>query len=142
VLVDGRKIAGILVEIHDAGPETDVVIGTGINFRLPEAVRAQIDQPAIDLEQLGGGFSRNILAARLISSLVDFSQGFLNTGFSPMREAFDRLHWYHDQSCTLLMGEQRIAGHVLGVTESGELVLEVDGQARTFSAGEVSLRAG
>jgi len=142
VLVDGRKIAGILVEVHDAGRETDVIIGTGINFRLPEAVRAQIDQPVIDLEQLGGEFSRNEVAGRLISSLVDFSQGFMNTGFSPMRAAFDRLHWYHGQTCTLLLGKNRIIGQVLGITDAGELAMEVDGQERTFSAGEVSLRPG
>jgi BirA family biotin operon repressor/biotin-[acetyl-CoA-carboxylase] ligase len=142
VLVDGRKIAGILVEIHRAGAQTEVIMGIGINFRLAEAARQAIDQPVIDLDELGGGFSRNELAGRLISSLVDFSDGFAVSGFAPMRQAFDRLHWFHDRSCTLLIGEQRIVGRVRGVTDSGELALEIDGQVKTYNAGEVSLRAG
>jgi BirA family biotin operon repressor/biotin-[acetyl-CoA-carboxylase] ligase len=142
VLVDGRKIAGILVEIHRAGTQTDVIVGVGINFRLAEALRQQIGQPVIDLEELGGGFSRNEVAGRLISSLVDFADGFAVSGFGPMRQAFDRLHWFHNRTCTLLIGEQRIVGRVRGVTDSGELALEIDGQVRTYNAGEVSLRAG
>ena len=142
VLSRGRKLAGILVEIFGAGSETDVVVGTGINFRIPPEARREIDQPVIDLEELGGGFSRNELAAALISSLVDFSEGFAETGFAPMRHAFDSLHYFHGQTCTLILGAERLVGSVRGVTSSGELELLVDGEIRTFSAGEVSLRPG
>ena len=142
VLARGRKLAGILVEIFAAGSETDVVVGTGINFRIPAEARREIDQPVIDLDELGGGFSRNELAAALISSLVDFSEGFAETGFAPMRRAFDSLHYFHGQTCTLMLGAQRLVGSVRGVTSAGELELLVDGEIRTFSAGEVSLRPG
>ncbi len=142
VLVDGRKIAGILVEIHPAGPATDVIVGIGINFRIPQAARSRIDQPVIDLQELGGEFSRNEIAGRLISSLVDFSEGFAAGGFAPMRDAFNHLHWYHDRACMLLMGDQTVNGLVRGVTETGELMLEREGRIHTYGAGEVSLRAG
>jgi BirA family biotin operon repressor/biotin-[acetyl-CoA-carboxylase] ligase len=140
VLVRGRKISGILVEIFAAGPATDVIVGIGINFRIPIEARREIDQPVIDLEDLGGGFSRNQLAGALISSLIDFSEGFAETGFAPMRSAFDKQHHFHGETCTLLLGDERLSGSVRGVTQSGELELLVDGQIRTFSAGEVSLR--
>lgn len=142
VLVAGRKIAGILVEIQAAGPATDVIVGIGINFRIPDAVRSRIEQPVIDLQELGGGFSRNEVAGRLISSVVDFAEGFAGNGFAPMREAFNRLHWYHDRTCLLLMGEEELSGLVRGVSDAGELLLEIDGRVSAYSAGEVSLRAG
>ena len=140
VLVRGRKISGILVEVFAAGPSTDIIVGIGINFRIPFEARREIDQPVIDLEDLGGGFSRNQLAGALISSLIDFSEGFAETGFAPMRIAFDKQHHFHGETCTLLLGNERLSGSVRGVTPSGELELLVDGQIRTFSAGEVSLR--
>ena len=142
VLVRGRKISGILVEVFSAGPATDVVVGIGINFRIPAAARAEIDQPLIDLDELAGTFSRNQLAGALISSLVDFSEGFSETGFAPMRTAFDKLHHYHGQVCTLLLGDEQLKGSVRGVTAAGELELLVAGQRRVFNAGEVSLRPG
>lgn len=140
VLVHGRKISGILVEVFSAGTATDIVVGIGINFRIPAEARQEIDQPVVDLDELGGGYSRNALAGALISSLVDFSEGFADAGFAPMQSAFDSLHHYHDQDCTLLLGEESLKGRVHGVTVGGELEMLVDGQIRTFNAGEVSLR--
>ena len=140
VLVQGRKLAGILVEIYSAGPATEVVIGIGVNFRLPPEARAGIDQPVIDLDELGGGYSRNALAAGLISSVVDFTDGFARDGFAPMQAAFNSVHHFHDQPCWLLMGDARLQGYVRGVTERGELLLETDGSIRAYSSGEVSLR--
>ena len=141
VLVRGRKIAGILVEVFSAGSATDVIIGIGINFRIPTEARQEIDQPVIDLAELGD-YSRNALAGALISSLVDFSEGFAETGFAPMRSAFDRLHHYHGERCMLLLGDEQLDGSVRGVTAAGELEMLVAGEIRTFNAGEVSLRPG
>ena len=142
VLVRGRKVSGILVEVFSAGPATDVIIGIGINFRIPAAARREIDQPVIDLDELDGGFSRNELAAALISSLVDFTEGFAEFGFAPMRAAFDSAHHYHGETCTLILGEEQLKGSVRGVTGLGELELLVGGEVRVFNAGEVSLRPG
>lgn len=142
VLVRGRKISGILVEVFSAGSATDVVIGIGINFRIPATAREEIDQPVMDLDELGGDFSRNELAGALISSLVDFTEGFAATGFAPMRAAFDSAHHYHGQTCTLILGEEQLKGRVRGVTALGELELLVDGEIRVFNSGEVSLRPG
>ena len=140
VLARGRKISGILVEVFSAGSATDVVVGIGINFRIPAEARQAIDQPVIDLDELGGDVSRNALAAALISSLVDFSEGFVQAGFEPMRSTFDSLHHYQGQTCTLLLGDQQLEGRVRGVTAAGELELFLGGEIRTFNAGEVSLR--
>lgn len=140
VLVNDRKIAGILIELHRSGSGSEVVIGVGINFRLPAAVRAAIDQPVTDLEDAGRRLSRNLVAAGLISSLVDYIDVFAAEGFGPMARAFDTLHRYHRQNCTLLLGSETLTGTVVGVSGRGELLLEIDGRIRPFHAGEVSLR--
>ena len=140
VLIDGRKVAGILIELHGAGTDTEVVIGIGVNFRLSAETRAAIEQPVTDLRSTGRTVSRNELAGTLISSLVEFVDGYAELGFEPMRQAFDSIHRFHDQPCVLLLGSDNVAGVVRGVTSGGELLLEVDGRLQTFGAGEVSLR--
>jgi len=140
VLIDGRKVAGILIELHGAGTDTEVVIGIGVNFRLSAEARAAIEQPVTDLRSTGRTVSRNALAGTLISSLVEFFDGYAELGFEPMRQAFDSIHRFHDQPCVLLLGSDRVDGVVRGVTTGGELRLEVDGRLQTFGAGEVSLR--
>ena len=140
VLLGDRKIAGILVELHRSAAGTEAVVGVGVNFHLPEASRSGIDQPAADLRSTGLSISRNEAAACLISSLVDFTAGFAERGFAPMVGAFNAAHRYHDQRCTLHVGHETIRGQVRGVTEQGELQLEVAGRVEAYASGEVSLR--
>ncbi|MGE0624652.1 MAG: biotin--[acetyl-CoA-carboxylase] ligase [Pseudomonadales bacterium] len=140
VLVAGRKIAGILIELHRAGSGSEIVVGVGVNFRLPPEARTAIGQPVTDLEEVHGRPSRNLVAAGLISSLVDYIDAFAQAGFGPMAEAFNGIHHYHGRDCALLLGNETVMGRVAGVSDRGELLLEVDGRVRSFNAGEVSLR--
>jgi BirA family biotin operon repressor/biotin-[acetyl-CoA-carboxylase] ligase len=140
VLLSGSKIAGILVElaVHPRG--TQVVVGVGINVRIPPATILNIEQPIADLASLTPAVSRNFLAATLISSLLDYLRGFETTGFAPMRELFNANHAFHQRRCRVLLGEREVHGVVAGVTDKGELILETDGVQSAYSSGEVSLR--
>jgi BirA family biotin operon repressor/biotin-[acetyl-CoA-carboxylase] ligase len=141
VLILGKKVAGILIELHTRDSGSEVVIGIGLNFHLPPEARASIRQPVTDLREVGAHLSRNRVAGALISSLVDFIEGFAGQGFRPMIDSFNRLHRFQDRPCYLIIGEERISGLVRGVAEGGALLLEIDGRVRAFHSGEVSLRA-
>lgn len=141
VLLGGAKIAGILVELAVHPEGTQIVIGVGINVRIPAATLQDIDQPAADLSQLEPPVSRNLLAARLISSLHDYIRGFQADGFAPMRELFDAHHEFHQRSCRILLGSQESHGRVVGVTDQGALILDRDGIQTVYNSGEVSLRS-
>ncbi len=47
----------------------------------------------------------------------------------------------HDQQCEVRIGDRRIIGRVVGVTDLGELQLQTATGTQTFRGGEVSLRA-
>ena len=140
VLLDGRKVAGILIELRAAPDRTDIVVGIGVNLRLPDSVHALIDQPTASLEEVGIPFSRNLLAATLISGVVEYVEGFAQEGFLPMREVFNTHHRFHERQCRLLRAGAEVCGVVQGVTETGELILDTAGGICVYNAGEVSLR--
>ena len=144
VLIEGRKVCGILVELHAGSRSTEAVIGVGVNVRLPAEARVVIDQPVADLAELawrsGKDISRNRLAAGLLSSMVEFIGGFSRQGFAPMVQSFDAKHRFHGKTCAVLLGGDTVSGKVQGVTERGELLLEVEGELQRFNSGEVSLR--
>ncbi len=140
VLVRGRKIAGILIELHSMDAGTEIVVGVGVNLKLPAEARMAIEQPVTDLHETGVSTSRNLVAGGLISSIIDFVDGFAEHGFAPMRDLFDRHHRFQGKQCQMLCGSESVVGRVKGVTERGELLLEIEGKIRSFSAGEVSLR--
>ena len=144
VLLGGRKLGGILIEIKSTPasgrPVTETVIGVGMNVSMPSHLRADIDQAVTDLAGEGYTISRNQLVGRLISSIVDHVREFERTGFVGMRSRFDEHHWLHGQLCQVSQGSSVTIGHVKGVTETGELELATETGTQTFGAGEVSLR--
>lgn len=144
VLHNYRKLAGILIEVQgDMQGPSAVVIGIGLNVKLPGAVKDRIDQAAVDLHTIGGGVApgRNALLAHMLLHLADVLQQFEREGFSALREEWVTHHGYHEKLVQLVLpGGMREEGRVLGVGEDGALLLQTSEGVRRFSAGEVSLR--
>ena len=146
LLADGeviptRKLGGILLEM--AVPRADavgVVIGVGLNLAMSAAEAAEIDQPHAVLTEVTE-VSRNELASRLLSGLLDMLPAFSERGFGAFREAWAEFDVYRHQPVELLMGRNRIAGINAGVDATGNLLLQTDAGVATYNAGEVSLRA-
>jgi BirA family biotin operon repressor/biotin-[acetyl-CoA-carboxylase] ligase len=141
VLVEGRKISGILLEL--AGDPADVchvVIGIGINVNMAEAADA-VDQPWTSVRQcVGRMVDRNDLAAVLLLQLRDYLSVHWQHGFAGLREEWEALHAWRGRSVALTAGSNAIQGVVLGVDGRGAIRLSVDGVERAYSGGELSLR--
>ncbi len=144
IFLGGRKLGGILVELKSqpgaSAARVEAVIGIGLNVDVPATVRGAIDQAVTDLVAEGYVVSRNVLAGRLVSSLVDYVKEFERVGFAPMCDLFNDHHLLHRRTCEIAQGEGVVVGRVAGVTEVGEILLETDSGTLAFAAGEVSLR--
>ncbi|MCZ6644527.1 MAG: biotin--[acetyl-CoA-carboxylase] ligase [Gammaproteobacteria bacterium] len=139
LLLEGGKLGGILLELV-SGAEVQVVIGIGLNLQLTEVVRREVDQVVADLSSHGYRVSRNVLAGRLASSIVDYVRQFESGGFAPMREAYEAHHHFQDRRCRIVSGKEEVVGVVSGVSETGALILETSVGPRSFVSGDVSLR--
>jgi BirA family biotin operon repressor/biotin-[acetyl-CoA-carboxylase] ligase len=136
------KVAGILIELAgDVMGPTAATIGIGINLRLPESVKARIDQPVVDLETAGVTEDRNVLFAEILSELGGVLGQFSEQGFAPFREEWDRSHVYQDKMVRVRMPDQsQVEGKVRGIGEDGALLLHTRTGLRRFYGGEMSLR--
>jgi BirA family biotin operon repressor/biotin-[acetyl-CoA-carboxylase] ligase len=144
VLWDGRKLAGILVEMQgDAlGPST-IVIGIGLNYRLGGDVIERIDVPASDLAVACGGSppGRNAALAALLRELVLVLDRFAADGFAPFRDEWQQRHFHQGKAVELSLPDGAVArGSVAGVAEDGAILLSTPQGMRRFYAGDVSLR--
>lgn len=140
VLVDDRKIAGILLElIGDPADVCHVVIGVGINVNMQ--VTTEVDQSWTSMRLERGALTdRNELAARVSRALDASLSLHKEQGFTAFQAAWERAHLWQGRSVTLLSGVSRVEGVVLGIDALGALRLDVDGVERSFSGGELSLR--
>lgn len=142
VVADDRKLGGLLI---DAGGEAQgachVVLGLGLNGRLPAAALRDIDQPATDIAQLlGADPDRNTLAAVLLSHLFTGLQLFAARGFSAFHARFDAIDALRGRIVDVRIGDAVVQGIARGIDDSARLCLDIAGVRRSFDVGEVRVR--
>lgn len=136
-----RKLAGILVELTGkTGYAAQIVMGAGINLAMRGAEAAQINQGWINLQEAGIAIDRNDLAARLINSLREALPLFERDGLAPFTERWKALDNFFNRPVKLLIGEREIHGIARGIDKQGGLLLEQDGEVKSWVGGEISLR--
>ncbi|HOY71242.1 MAG TPA: biotin--[acetyl-CoA-carboxylase] ligase [Methylotenera sp.] len=144
VLVDGKKLAGILIELQgDMDGPSAAVIGIGINLNLPEKVLKNIDQPAIDLAHASTShIPQSTLLGIVLKHLAEVLSQFELHGFTVVRDEWTQYHAYHQKPVRMLMPDGReVQGVVSNVAEDGILLVDTALGLQRFSAGEISLRS-
>ena len=141
----GRKLGGILIEVHGDGPgATAAVIGIGLNVRLHTSLRDAITQAVTDVTSISGQVpQRNRLLAAVLIELAQVLEQFSAHGFAPLRQEWMARHAHQGRSVTLSSGDGgTVTGTAAGVAEDGALLLETARGVERFVSGELSLRAG
>jgi BirA family biotin operon repressor/biotin-[acetyl-CoA-carboxylase] ligase len=143
VLARGRKLAGVLIELGGEflGP-SHAVIGIGINLRLPDAIAATIDQPAIDIATLTGAAppSRNRLAGRLLARLIDTLDRFGERGFPAFHDDYARHDLLRGQPVRVHHAHGDHDGIAVGIDERGALRVRHGDQIVPYDSADVSVR--
>lgn len=143
VLLDGRKLAGILLEVSgDVTGLCHVVIGVGLNLRSNNAAMSAVDQPWAALDQAGFQRNkRNDLVGAILNKLLTALHMFEHSGFGPFQAKWQQYDCTFGRDIALLTAAGAVHGKGQGVTQGGALLLETaDGSVQRFHGGEVSLR--
>ena len=140
VLVDGRKLGGILVDARADGAGSISVVGIGLNLRMPAGAAAAIDQPWCDLAGLGHAPPRDAVAAAVVAALLDAFALFEAEGLAPFLARWQARYALAGRAARLLEGERETAGTVLGVDARGALRFATADGERLVHSGELSLR--
>jgi BirA family biotin operon repressor/biotin-[acetyl-CoA-carboxylase] ligase len=140
ILVEGRKIAGILAESVVQGPKfIGLVLGIGVNLNLKPAALAKIDQPATALNQLvGHAVDVDAFRNELLPEFFAHRNKFLTTGFPLIAAEYRRRCAFLSQAITVSNPQEQISGIARDLTPTGELELELpNGQRRHLAYGEI-----
>ncbi|QRQ87306.1 biotin--[acetyl-CoA-carboxylase] ligase [Cupriavidus oxalaticus] len=144
--IDGRKLAGILIESVPAGPNRIwAVIGIGLNLVRDAQMEAALGRELAGVAEAMPGFDASRDAARLLAAVVErlasMRTAFLAHGFGPMAPRWSAADAYRDQPVRLLHDGKVIAeGMARGVDEAGQLLLETPAGLERVASGELSLR--
>jgi BirA family biotin operon repressor/biotin-[acetyl-CoA-carboxylase] ligase len=140
----GGKLGGILIDLRgEAVGPAYIVVGIGINVRLPPSLREQLRAEgveAIDLASLGRVPPRSEAAAVLISELTAALAEFGARGMAAFADEWQDADALEGRPVAVLHGGERLEGLARGVDADGALMLETDGVRRRILSGEVSVR--
>lgn len=138
ILLDNRKLGGILVELLPGATST-AVIGVGVNLRLPEEMPAEIRIRSAALPI--GSVASEVLADILVE-LLQVLERFSAGGFASLRDEWLTYHAHQGLPVQLLSDfAPPRKGICRGVDVDGALLLEADGAVERILSGEISLRS-
>jgi BirA family biotin operon repressor/biotin-[acetyl-CoA-carboxylase] ligase len=139
VLVDGRKIAGILLEsaAYADGRTEWMIIGIGINVASHPAVLAAGYAATCLAAERGGEVSRAAVRERLLQRLADRITEWRESGFVVIRRAWLARACGLHKSIRVNMAQETIAGTFVDLDPAGALVLATAEGPKTIVAGDV-----
>lgn len=142
IYFDYRKLGGILIEsLSGASGAPAVVVGIGLNVRVPLETREKLDHPIADLNEAGYQGNRAMLLGRILRYLAEDIPRCAERGFAPFKEQWHARELMRGERVVLTNeGGVRHEGQLLGIGEDGSLQLRCDEGIREFRSGELSLR--
>lgn len=142
-----RKLGGLLVEMRAEGNgPCHVVVGVGINHRLPASLEGQIRQDGglapIDLVSICGGDppDRNAVAGKLIGDLIECMNRFAVEGARGLVADWRSADALSGREITVDTAGRRLSGRAAGIDKDGALRVELDDRVERITAGDVSVR--
>ncbi|MEE2057506.1 biotin--[acetyl-CoA-carboxylase] ligase [Rhodococcus artemisiae] len=142
VLVDGRKLAGILVEVASTAPVPTVVVGVGLNVTLTED---ELPVPTATSLMLAGAreLDRTRLAEVLLTSFGERIRQWERHGWDPTAAADayrDRCSTIGRRVRAILPGDTELHGVAVNIDEQGRIVIAPDGDGEpvAVAAGDIT----
>lgn len=141
VVVDGKKLAGILIE--RVGSDW-ALIGIGVNVNLAETeLPDELRTTATSLQMVKGTpvDRREVLSALLVS-LESWWERWAQGAMGSVWQALEGWDWLRDKSVTAHLPDgTTLHGIAVGIMPDGGLRLRLDdGTERTLTAGDVTVR--
>jgi BirA family transcriptional regulator, biotin operon repressor / biotin---[acetyl-CoA-carboxylase] ligase len=137
LLLDGRKLAGILLESETSGAELVdfVVIGIGVNLASkPE----NVEFPATSLaEQRILDITADMLLRALVEHFDDWHTRWCRDGFASVREAWLARATGIGEAVVVRLAHAAFSGRLVDLDAEGALIIDAADGRRRIAAGEV-----
>lgn len=144
VLLNGKKICGILVEMNTTGEKLNfVVMGVGVNANFEEKVFSEeLRKVATSLEnELDHQIRLEDFFRRLLEKLENTYELYLEGGFALILEKWKEYAGFLGRNVEVTDQNERIEGLALDVDQDGALVVRFeDGTIRRILVGDVFLQ--
>ena len=142
VLIEGKKVCGILVESQWSGDRLlGVIVGIGVNISAGSlSFNEEVRYPAAYLEQFTDRpVSREVLLKSIITRMIAWQE---EPDPTSIVSEWNRRLAFRGQTVTAIRSERSsLEGILTGIDQNGDLILVLaDNQAVHYSANEIQVR--
>lgn len=140
LLLNGKKIGGILTEMQTEGDRIQaVILGFGFNVN-GETIPEELLHRATSLKrETGIVHRRSELLARLLEDLESEYELFLETGFRPIQEHWLQNAAYLNETISLKTAGKTKTGVMRGISPEGALLLETEAGVEPIYSAEIAV---
>lgn len=142
IVLNGRKICGILTEMCFVRGSYAVIVGIGINVNTEE-FPVELSEIASSLKkETGRKISRELLIAAVLKYFEVFYEQYEKTAdLTLLRQRYESMLVNKDKEVQVLDPKEPYKGIAKGITPAGNLVVRcMDGTEKEVYSGEVSVR--
>jgi BirA family transcriptional regulator, biotin operon repressor / biotin---[acetyl-CoA-carboxylase] ligase len=142
IVVGDAKLGGVLIELQaEAEGQCLVVIGLGLNLRLPENASELLGRSVTDVAtQTAADLRRNELGGLVLDELLLLLRDYSRLGFAAVREEWMQYDALRDIDVEVSGLDRELSGVASGVDVHGALRVMTASGEMLLHGGEVSLR--
>lgn len=154
VLVQGKKIAGILIETQPISDgDIAVVIGVGLNYKMPaDKIKAwrgksEVFMEITDIERemmkqaMSKKTNRADVAAILLQNIINVVQVYQMQPKYHLERFREQYDYCREKSVEIILdNDEVLTGLARGVNDDAELQVMIDGEQRSFNSADVSVK--
>lgn len=140
VLVDGKKISGILTELEAQTEKVDfVIVGIGININQEKFPKSLLSK-ATSLYLIQGKVTPvDQVLDDLLISFEEWYQSYLEKGFPLIRETWEELSLIKGRAVEVKEGRKKKRGVALGLDNDGALIIKTpQGETQHIYSGDLT----
>lgn len=134
IMVDGKKIAGILIENQLSQSSRKTVIGCGININQDQFDYPRATSLFLKIEKK---VAPKTLLPELIQSLNQAIENYQLKGEIASYKAFNSALWKKNSAHIFYVEDIERQGELLSTTMAGQLIVNFNGKEEQFSNGEI-----
>jgi len=141
ILINGRKISGILTEMKGDADKIDFIItGIGINLNTrPEDYHSDVKKIAASVsDSRGGDIDRCAFLQSLLRNFERYYLNFINSGFSDILDIWKEKASIIGRQIKVSLIDETFTGVVKGLNAEGFLIVETETGERLINSGDIN----
>ena len=133
LLINKKKICGILIESEMSADEVEFIVGIGINYSLPKK-----ESWWGEIGELADILPREKLMNSILQNIINYKEN----GYKNWKDAWEKRCMHIGIELKALSNNQKESdiGIFKGINEEGKMLLQTERELRIISSGECSIK--